>query len=111
LRRRSRQPHVSLDEQIGADQEYSISERLAHSGPSPEDESCKSELHGRLVGYVEQLSPSLRRVYQLRDLDGLTVREVAHTLGLAEGTVKAQVSRARAKLSRLMRRCTIRSRT
>jgi RNA polymerase sigma-70 factor (ECF subfamily) len=111
LRRRSRQPHVSLDEQIGVDQEYSLSERLAHSGPSPEDESCKSELHGRLVGYVEQLSPSLRRVYQLRDLDGLTVREVAHTLGLAEGTVKAQVSRARAKLSRLMRRCTIRSRT
>jgi hypothetical protein len=40
----------------------------------------------------------------LCDLDGFTVKEVAHILGLAEGTVKAQIWRARAKLTRLMRR-------
>ena len=53
---------------------------------------------------VAQLSPSLRRAFELCDLDGLTVKEAAHTLGVAEGTVKAQISRARAKLTRLMRR-------
>jgi len=36
-------------------------------------------------------------------LDGLTTREAAHILGVADVTVKAQVSRARAKLRRLMR--------
>jgi DNA-directed RNA polymerase specialized sigma24 family protein len=45
----------------------------------------------------------LRRVLQLRDLDGLTTREAAQILGVADVTVKAQVSRARAKLRRLMR--------
>ncbi len=102
LRRRSRHPHVSLDEPTGDGQEYYWLERLAWSGPSPEDECRKSELHMRLMECVEQLSPSLRRAFQLSDFEGLALREVAHTLGVAEGTVKAQVSRARAKLSRLM---------
>jgi RNA polymerase sigma-70 factor (ECF subfamily) len=102
LRRRPHQPHVSLDEPSGDGQEYYWFERLAWSGPSPEDECRKSELHGRLMECVEQLSPSLRRAFQLSDFDGLALKEVAHTLGVAEGTVKAQVSRARAKLSRLM---------
>ena len=104
LRRRPRQRHVSLDEPSGEDQEYCLADRLADSQPSPEDECRKSELHARLLLSAVELSPSLRKAFQLCDLDGLTVKEVSHTLGLAEGTVKAQVSRARAKLIRLMRR-------
>jgi RNA polymerase sigma-70 factor, ECF subfamily len=104
LRRRPRQRHVSLDEPYGEDQEYSLADRVAGSGPSPEDECRKSQLHARLLQSVVELSPSLRRTFQLCDLDGLTVKEVSDTLGLAEGTVKAQISRARAKLTRLMRR-------
>ena len=103
LRRRLRQPHVSLDEQVGEDQEYCFSGLLADSGPSPEDLCRNSELRERLLQSVAQLSPSLRRAFQLSDLDGLTVREVAHILGLAEGTVKARIWRARAKLSGLLR--------
>lgn len=104
LRRRRRQPQVSLDERIGEDQEYCLSDRLADSAPSPEDECRKSEFHGRLLQSVAQLSPSLRRAFQLCDLDGFTVREVSAILGLAEGTVKAQIWRARAKMTQLMRR-------
>jgi RNA polymerase sigma-70 factor (ECF subfamily) len=54
--------------------------------------------------YLAELSPPLRRAFELRDLDELTTSEAAHILGVAEGTVKAQVSRARAKLRRLMSR-------
>jgi RNA polymerase sigma-70 factor, ECF subfamily len=104
VRRRLRLPHVSLDEQVGEDQDYSLSDRLAASGPSPEEECRRSELHGRLLQSVAQLSPSLRRTFQLCDLEGLTVKEVADILGLAEGTVKAQIWRARTKLGQLMRR-------
>jgi RNA polymerase sigma-70 factor (ECF subfamily) len=104
LRKRLRQPHVSLDEPCGEDQEHCLSDRLADFRLSPEDECRNSELRGRLLKSVAQLSPSLRRAFELRDLDGHSVREVAHTLGLAEGTVKAQLSRARAKLTRLIRR-------
>jgi RNA polymerase sigma-70 factor (ECF subfamily) len=104
LRRRPRQPHVSLDEPSGEDQEYRLSDRLADSGLNPEDECRNSELRRRLLQSVAQLSPPLRRTFELRDLDGCSVREAARTLGLAQGTVKAQLSRARAKLTRLMRR-------
>ena len=103
LRRRSRQAHVSLDERFGKEQEYCLSERLADCGPSPEDECIKSELHERLMQFVAELSPPFRKVLQLRDLDGLTTREAAHILGAADVTVKGRVSRARAKLRRLMR--------
>jgi RNA polymerase sigma-70 factor, ECF subfamily len=104
LRRRPRQLHVSLDEPSGEDQEYCLSDRFADSGLNPEDQCRNSELRRRLLQSVAQLSPSLRRAFELRELDGRSVKEAAHTLGLAEGTVKAQLSRARAKLTRLMRR-------
>src|SRR3984957_291261 len=95
LRRRPRQPHLSLEEPCVEDQEYCWSDRLADSGPSPEDECRNSELRRRLLQSVAQLSPSLRRAFELRDLNGCSVKEAAHTLGLAEGTVKAHLSRAR----------------
>src|SRR5882757_1156920 len=103
LRRRPRQIHTSLDERSGEDQKYCVSERLADCRPSPEDECVESDLHGRFMQFVAELSPSLRKAYQLRDLDGLTTSEAAEILGVADVTVKAQVSRARAKLRRLMR--------
>jgi len=104
LRKRPRQIHVSLDEPIGEEQEHSMSELLADRRPSPEDECRESELHARLRELAKQLSPPLRKAFQLRDLDGLTTNEAARILGVADGTVKAQLARARAKLKRLMRR-------
>jgi RNA polymerase sigma-70 factor, ECF subfamily len=104
LRRRPRQIHVSLNEQFGDKEGYTPSERLAHFGPSPEEEYRKAELHKHLMQFVEELSPSLRRAFQLRDLDGFSTSEAAQILGVVEGTVKAQVARARAKLTRLVRR-------
>ena len=104
LRRRPRQLHLSLDEHSQDEWEYCWSERLADRGPSPEDECRKAELRGRLMQLAAELSPPLRKAFQLRDLDGLTTREAARILGEPEGTVKAQLARARAKLRRVMRR-------
>jgi RNA polymerase sigma-70 factor (ECF subfamily) len=104
LRKRPRQIHVSLNEQIGDEEGYTLSERLADCGPSPEDEYRQAELHERIMQFTEELSPTLRKTFQLRDLDGLTTSEAAKILGVVDGTVKAQVARARAKLARLVRR-------
>ncbi|MGA9563910.1 MAG: sigma-70 family RNA polymerase sigma factor, partial [Candidatus Korobacteraceae bacterium] len=69
--------------------------------PNPEGECIQSDLRTHLTELVMELSPALRRVIQLRDLDGLTTNEAARHLGLSRATVKAQLSRARSKLKRL----------
>ncbi len=104
LRRRPRQIHVSLQEQFGDEDGYTLSERLVHFGPSPEEEYRDAERRERLLQFAQELSPPLRRAFQLRDLDGFSTSEAAQILGVVEGTVKAQVARARAKLTRRLRR-------
>jgi RNA polymerase sigma-70 factor (ECF subfamily) len=104
LRKRPRQIHMSLNEQIGEEQTYFISERLADTRPSPEDECRNSELAAHLRKCTALLSPRLRRTFQLRVLDGLSIFETAQVLGLPHGTVKAQLARARRKLARYMQR-------
>jgi RNA polymerase sigma-70 factor, ECF subfamily len=104
LRRRAKHVQVSLDECTGEPQPVSVSERLADHRPNPEDEYRESELSTRLTHLHSQLSPALRRTFQLRDVDGLSIRETARILGVPTGTVKAQSARARKKLKELMRR-------
>ena len=103
LRRGRRQIHVSLNDQFGDEEGYTLAERLVHFGPSPEEEYRKAELHEHLMQFVDKLSPTLRTAFRLRDLDGLTTNEAAQVLGVVDGTVKAQIARARAKLTRLLR--------
>ncbi len=67
--------------------------------------ACRgAELAEHVHRLVRQLSPTLRRTFQLRELDGLTIRETANVLGVPEGTVKAQLARARMRLRVLMRK-------
>lgn len=102
LRRRPRQIHVSLDEPIGEAQDSSVAERLAGDGLSPEEECRNFEFRSCLNKSLKQLSPTLRKTFQLRELDGLSTSETARILAVPDGTVKARLARARAKLRQLM---------
>jgi RNA polymerase sigma factor (sigma-70 family) len=104
LRRRSRQPQVPLDEQSPEQESHALYDRLADRGHTPEEACRGAELAEHVHRLLRQLSPTLRRAFQLRELDGLTIRETANVLGVAEGTVKAQLARARTKLRFLMRK-------
>ena len=103
LRKRPRQIHFPLDQEFGEEQPRFLWEGLADERPSPEDEFRNSELTSRLRKCAALLSPTLRRTFQLRVVDGLSIFETARILGVPHGTVKAQLARARAKLSRHMR--------
>ena len=103
LRRRQRHVNVPLDESIGEIETHSVGERLIDRGPSPEDQCSHAELSSRLTRFHSQLSPTLRKTFQLRDIDGRSIRETAQILGVPTGTVKAQSARARKKLKELMR--------
>lgn len=103
LRKRLRHELVSLDSRIGENQEFSLSEMLIDERPNPEDECHKSKLSEWLTKSVARLSPTLRRAFQLRYVDNLSVCETARVLGIPVGTVKAQTARARAKLLKSIR--------
>jgi RNA polymerase sigma-70 factor (ECF subfamily) len=103
LRQRQRHVNVPLDESVGDAAARSIGERLVDHGPSPEDQCRDSELSRRLTRFHSQLSPTLRKTFQLRDIDGRSIRETAQILGVSSGTVKAQSARARKKLKEVMR--------
>jgi RNA polymerase sigma-70 factor (ECF subfamily) len=103
MRRRLRHIEMPLDEQVGEQQRYFISDSLADPRPSPEALCRASELAAHLRECTALLSPSLRRTFQLRIVDGLSIFETAQLLGLPQGTVKAQLARARAKIARHMR--------
>jgi RNA polymerase sigma-70 factor (ECF subfamily) len=103
LRRRPRQTLVSLNEQLNQEQEYFLSDTLADTLPSPEDEFASSESHGFLIQFLSELSPSLQQAIQLRYMDGLTIGEAARIVEVSAATMKARLWRARAQLKRKMR--------
>jgi RNA polymerase sigma-70 factor, ECF subfamily len=64
----------------------------------PEGELVNSEATRFLDEAIQKLSPALRAVFVLRDIEGLSVKETADALGLTEATVKTRLLRARLKL-------------
>src|SRR3984893_2294623 len=101
--RRRRGGYLSIDEEQG-EEGLTLSERLADSKPSPEDVCSAAQARDRLVEGVKRLSPTLRKAFQLRDIDGLTTKEAALVLGVPQGTLKAQVARGRAKLAGIIQK-------
>ena len=100
--RRRRGIYLSLEEPQGQDG-LTLSEKLPDSRPNPEEIYSTCEARDRVARIVQQLTPTLRTAFKLRYIDGLRPQEAAHLLGVPEGTVKAQISRARARVSRMMR--------
>ncbi len=69
---------------------------------TPEAELMKSEAVGQLHKALQNLQPDHRAAVVLRDLEGLTYRETAESLGIAEGTAKSWVHRGRKQLKELL---------
>jgi len=104
LRKRPRQIHYPLDEPFGEEQPRFLWEGLVDGRPSPEDQFRNSEFTACLRKCATRLLPTLRRTFQLRVMDGLSIFETARILGVPHGTVKAQLTRARAQIAQRMRR-------
>ena len=69
---------------------------------APEDELMRSEAASEVHTALQLVQPDHRATVVLRDLEGLTYREVAESLGVAEGTVKSWVHRGRGRLKELL---------
>lgn len=68
----------------------------------PEEELMSAETRQYLNQAVEMLPHSLRMVFLLRDIEGLSTRETAEVLELSETAVKTRLSRARLRLREIL---------
>jgi RNA polymerase sigma-70 factor, ECF subfamily len=67
----------------------------ADSVPNPEQFYCQSELREVLIRFLEKMSPMLRTVFVLRDVEGLSTEQAAETLNLSRAAVKVRLWRVR----------------
>jgi RNA polymerase sigma-70 factor (ECF subfamily) len=92
-RRRHRADQVSLDAHVAAHGEFQSA-----SETGPDRVLAQKELATRLQTALEQLPFDQRTAIVLREIDGLSYDEIAFSLGVAVGTVKSRLTRARQAL-------------
>ncbi len=68
-----------------------------------EDLSFYSQIKmNQILDAVHELSDSYKTVFNLYVLDGLTHKEIAHLLGISEGTSKSNFAKAKRKLKTIL---------
>jgi RNA polymerase sigma-70 factor (ECF subfamily) len=74
---------------------------LVDPGERPDETLARTEARTSLERLLARLSAEHRAILVLRELEGLSYREIAQVLAVPEGTVRSRLARARAELVRL----------
>ncbi|MBE7040482.1 MAG: sigma-70 family RNA polymerase sigma factor [Ruminococcaceae bacterium] len=91
---------VSLHQQNAEGEEFLMN--IEDKGLTPYESAQMSEAQRVLALALEQLSEDQRKVVVLRDVEGLSYEEIGEVMGIAEGTVKSRINRARLALKKLL---------
>ncbi|HWY59490.1 MAG TPA: sigma-70 family RNA polymerase sigma factor [Terriglobales bacterium] len=97
LRKQRRTREVSLDEDFGTDED-TLPREVIDWAPNAEELYSVSELRNILIKTIEELSPILRTVFVLQDIEGLSTIQTAEVLNLSQSAVKSRLWRARLQL-------------
>jgi RNA polymerase sigma-70 factor (ECF subfamily) len=76
--------------------------RLVACGTSPSQALIRNELRERLRAALDQLAPHDREILVMRNLEQLTIAEIAEVLGLTKGAVKVRHLRALRRLRAML---------
>jgi len=74
-----------------------------HHEDSPSRHLERRQLYEQIMNAIEDLSPEHRQVVLLRELEGLSYREISEISGVPQGTVMSRLFYARKKLQTLLR--------
>ena len=97
VRKRRITREAALDEDLQADGEP-VPLDVPDPSANPEQLCWASELRGIFIKALEELRPILRRVFILRDVEGLTIDQTAEVLSVSKEAVKARLRRVRLEL-------------
>jgi RNA polymerase sigma-70 factor, ECF subfamily len=82
--------------------------RLVHDrasdGPSPEKLYQSKQIEQVLQESLGKLSPKLRAIIILKEIEEQSYEEIADILDISTGTVKSRIARAREELQKLMKK-------
>ena len=78
---------------------------LGPFAPNPEEAALQKEGDTLVREALEKLPPNFREVVVLRELEGMSYREIAAITGMPSGTVMSSLSRARGRLRQLLTTC------
>lgn len=95
-RKRKGEPEreLSLEELIPTSEDE-LRLQIPADGLTPEEALANKELRNALQAAIRALPPKYRLVLVLRDMEGLSAKEVGAILGLNERAVKSRLHRAR----------------
>lgn len=96
LRRAKRQKTVSLT--VESDDDGEVQLDMPDPAPGPEESVVRAEDQALLQKAMDALPPDHRQILTLRIVDDLDYRQISEVLGIAEGTVKSRLARARENL-------------
>lgn len=97
LRKRRLAKEFSIDSNSNSEDDH-LPIDVVDWAPNPEQLYKAAELREILRKALDKLSPGLRMVFVLRDIEGLSLEQTAEALGLSVAAVKARSWRARLQL-------------
>ena len=93
---RKKKPEVNIDDaQAGDNDEDLLPTQFVDWSALPENELLSGESQKYLDSAIQTLPESMRIVFVLRDVEGLSIKETADALNLTETNVKTRLLRAR----------------
>jgi RNA polymerase sigma-70 factor (ECF subfamily) len=97
LRKRSRRKEVDYDDTIQTDEDVEGGELLMPSklGIDPDKELGRKELREKMLEALDSLSDKHRTILTLREVEGLSYKEMADVLEISKGTVMSRLYHAR----------------
>lgn len=97
LRKKSRKVEISIDEHSESE-DLSFRDAVTDLAPNPEQECLREERARILREALAELRPNARRVLELFELEGHSMKEIAESMGISVAAVKARIFHARPKM-------------
>ena len=97
LRKQSRMAQVDYDDTIKRDEDVEGNDLLMPSrlGINPDKALGRKELRTKMLEALESLSEKHRTILNLREVEGLSYKEMADVLDISKGTVMSRLYHAR----------------
>jgi RNA polymerase sigma-70 factor (ECF subfamily) len=101
LRKKKLRQTSEFDENVATKSDSGLFE--GHNKGNPEKEYVRKELKQRIIDEVDKLPEDQKQVLVLKEVDGLSYKEIADIIGIPQGTVMSRLYYARKRLQEALK--------